>query len=270
MNYQRIYDNLVFKGKNRTLTGYKEKHHIIPRCMGGSDDIENLVNLTPEEHFLAHQLLIKIYPDVPGLAYAILIMSKSSQYNGRVNNKMFGWLRRKVADANSKRFKGKTRPPRSKEWCDKISASRIGVSTITEQGRERLRQIHIGKKKSVEACEKYSNYAKNRSKEHQHKLNESNRGKPKSNETKEKIKNALRNLEVVTCPHCGKTGKPNGMKCHHFDRCKHNPDRILPLQLDITCPHCGKTGKPRGMNAWHFDKCKENPNVLQRQISTKK
>jgi len=29
--------------------------------MGGSDDKSNLVDLTPEEHFLAHQLLLKIH-----------------------------------------------------------------------------------------------------------------------------------------------------------------------------------------------------------------
>jgi hypothetical protein len=62
MNYKKIYDNLISKGRNRVLNCYVERHHIIPKCMGGTDDEENLVELTPEEHYVAHQLLVKIYP----------------------------------------------------------------------------------------------------------------------------------------------------------------------------------------------------------------
>ena len=41
MNYQKIYDNIVNRGKNRTINTYTESHHIIPRCMGGSNDKDN-------------------------------------------------------------------------------------------------------------------------------------------------------------------------------------------------------------------------------------
>lgn len=34
-----------------------EQHHIIPRCIGGSDDADNLIYLTYQEHFTAHRLL---------------------------------------------------------------------------------------------------------------------------------------------------------------------------------------------------------------------
>ena len=39
----------------------KHRHHIIPRHMGGTDDPENLVFLTPEEHAKAHQELYEKY-----------------------------------------------------------------------------------------------------------------------------------------------------------------------------------------------------------------
>ena len=54
MNYQQIYNNIISRGKSRMLTEYKENHHIIPRCMGGKDDSDNLVDLTPEEHYVCH------------------------------------------------------------------------------------------------------------------------------------------------------------------------------------------------------------------------
>ena len=43
MNYQRIYNQIIERAKTRQLEGYVEKHHIIPRCLGGLDDKENIV-----------------------------------------------------------------------------------------------------------------------------------------------------------------------------------------------------------------------------------
>ncbi len=36
---------------------YIERHHIIPRCVGGGDDASNIVELTGKEHYLVHLLL---------------------------------------------------------------------------------------------------------------------------------------------------------------------------------------------------------------------
>lgn len=41
---------------------YHEFHHIVPRCVGGTDMKSNIVALTPREHFLCHWLLTKMYP----------------------------------------------------------------------------------------------------------------------------------------------------------------------------------------------------------------
>ena len=98
MNYYIIYQSLVERGKNRSLgEAYKETHHIIPKCMGGSDDKDNLVDLTPEEHFIAHQLLVKIYPKEYGLVKAIQYMvTNNKNRKNKVNNKLYGWLKKKI------------------------------------------------------------------------------------------------------------------------------------------------------------------------------
>jgi hypothetical protein len=96
MNYKKHYDLLMEKSKNRVIEGYVEKHHIIPRCLGGSDDPENIAKLTPEEHFLAHQLLVKMYPKSSPLIRAALLMTTHDTPR-RVNNKLFGWLRRRAS-----------------------------------------------------------------------------------------------------------------------------------------------------------------------------
>lgn len=38
-----------------------EKHHILPKALGGSDSKDNIVILTPREHCVAHLLLAKMY-----------------------------------------------------------------------------------------------------------------------------------------------------------------------------------------------------------------
>jgi hypothetical protein len=75
MNYQRIYNQIINQAKNRKLEGYKEKHHIVPKCLGGSNDKENLVELTAREHFLCHRLLCEIYPNNDKLWYALFLMA---------------------------------------------------------------------------------------------------------------------------------------------------------------------------------------------------
>ena len=98
MNYKKHYELLMEKSRNRTLLGYVEKHHIIPKCLGGSDSIENLAVLTPEEHYLAHQLLVKIYPKCQPLVNAAIMMT-THHTTCRANNKMFGWLRRRASES---------------------------------------------------------------------------------------------------------------------------------------------------------------------------
>lgn len=81
MNYQRVYDQIIDRAKKQVDLGirsklkksnpgyrYYESHHIVPRCLGGTGEAyqwkwhENIVLLTPREHFLCHWLLTEIYP----------------------------------------------------------------------------------------------------------------------------------------------------------------------------------------------------------------
>lgn len=111
MNYKKIYENLIQKGKSRTLDCYKERHHIIPKCLGGNDSNDNLVDLTPEEHYVAHQLLTKIYPDDINLTRAVAMMIPN-----RPSNKMYGWVRRKFAKALSVAYTGEGNSQYNTKW----------------------------------------------------------------------------------------------------------------------------------------------------------
>lgn len=83
--------SLIERARSRSITGYVEMHHIVPRCMGGTNDASNLVPLPPEEHYIAHLLLVRVHPDVPALIYAANMMANRS-------NKAYGWVRRRFAE----------------------------------------------------------------------------------------------------------------------------------------------------------------------------
>lgn len=63
MDYERIYREFIADRRAREvgLTGYTEKHHILPRSLGGGNEPENLIRLTAGDHFFAHLLLAKAH-----------------------------------------------------------------------------------------------------------------------------------------------------------------------------------------------------------------
>ena len=92
MNYFLIYQRLIAKAKERVCPeGYVEKHHILPRALGGSNDSSNIVVLTSREHFVAHALLAKIYGG--SMWQALLIMKGKNRYT---NSRLFEIARSKA------------------------------------------------------------------------------------------------------------------------------------------------------------------------------
>lgn len=170
MNYQLHYDLLISRAisanrkrysKSDERYVYYEKHHIIPKCVSNNNEKNNLILLTAREHFVAHQLLSKIYKNTEyyyQLLCAIKMMCRSS--NGQVrNNRMYKWIKESISEEQSRRqtgkkrseetkrkmsennyfnnggkqLKGKDSPSyglkRSDEVRKKISSARIGIST---------------------------------------------------------------------------------------------------------------------------------------------
>lgn len=84
MNYEKIYNDLVESRRYRGAVKEKgyEVHHCIPRCLGGSDTIGNLVKLTLREHMLAHRLLVKFLKGESfyKMNFALKCMSSSNKY----------------------------------------------------------------------------------------------------------------------------------------------------------------------------------------------
>jgi len=116
MNYNNIYQRLINRAKERLAPPIYEQHHIIPKCMGGNDSEQNLVKLTPEEHYVAHQLLVKMYPEDKSLVFAANMMIPK-----RPNNKMYGWLKRKLKKTASLSFRGRNNSQYGTRWISNIT-----------------------------------------------------------------------------------------------------------------------------------------------------
>ncbi len=183
MNYQKIYDSLIQRAKYRTVDFYTESHHILPKCLGGDNSLSNLVRLSPEEHYLAHLLLVKIFPNNDKIVLAARYMTVD--HNGtRVNNKMYGWLKRKHSEVR-KNF------------------------VYSEQARKKMSLSASGRKSSDEKRRKCSIAGKKA------------KGILKTEEHKQALKLAAKNRPRATCEHCGKDVQINMYHRWHGDKCKH-------------------------------------------------
>jgi ssDNA-binding Zn-finger/Zn-ribbon topoisomerase 1 len=68
-----------------------EVHHILPRCLGGTDESENLIPLTLREHYVAHLMLVKAYPNSIGLKAALALMS---EHRANCTSRLFASFRK--------------------------------------------------------------------------------------------------------------------------------------------------------------------------------
>ena len=133
-HYLNRYNRFIAARRDRILEGYAESHHIIPRAKGGSDDPDNLIDLTAREHFIAHWMLWRAYRD-PETTAAFWMMSNMRK--GRINSHTYQTLREDVsnrAKGNKNRLGIKHTPERI-EWYKEFNKS-----TWTDARREDMRQ----------------------------------------------------------------------------------------------------------------------------------
>jgi hypothetical protein len=61
--YMKIINTSITEKRVKSNEQYYEKHHILPKSCGGKNNKDNLVLLTAKEHFIAHKLLVEMYPE---------------------------------------------------------------------------------------------------------------------------------------------------------------------------------------------------------------
>jgi hypothetical protein len=112
--YTRWYYDIVDRAKERSLSTYTEKHHIIPKSLGGNNSVENLVELTAREHFICHWLLVKIYPvgdEHWKMLNAFRMMRTENpvqqRYKTKITGRVYANLKEEYSILQSKKVSGK-------------------------------------------------------------------------------------------------------------------------------------------------------------------
>lgn len=147
--YTRCYFSIVERANNRPKEGYTESHHIIPKCMGGDNNKSNLVRLTAREHFICHQLLVKMVDPShkSKLALAATKMwqkGKNQERDYRFTSKTYETLKKEasayLSELNRKRWedpayraimaqrKGRPNPNNSRLGNPNFEASKVIMS----------------------------------------------------------------------------------------------------------------------------------------------
>lgn len=238
MNYKKIYQQLIERSflENRVKTKrtnknfiYYESHHIVPRCLGGSDEKENLVLLTAREHFICHKLLVEIYPKNHSIIYSYIMMTlnnKNQIRNFKISNREYARLK----NENSK------------------------------LASQRLLKYSLGKKGILN-----HRYGKKFSEEHKNKIRTSNTGKTHSKETIEKIKmikmeyfktHSIHNkgLKLNEDQKIKISNKVKKIWCDPIMREKYS--KAAKNRVKTECPYCKKLVDKSTSKRWHFDNCK--------------
>ena len=153
--YQDWYNSLISNAKNRSIEGYTEKHHIIPKSMGGTDDTDNLVKLTAREHFIAHVLLTKFTESThkAKMIHALWRFCVGGNKNQKlVSSRYYEKLKIQFSEMKSEEmtgeknhFYGKTH---TAEIRKRISQSRIG-KPLSKETKQKLSDANKGRNLSV-------------------------------------------------------------------------------------------------------------------------
>ncbi len=191
MDYQKHYDALMERARGRGLLSRRtsrksrgiERHHIVPRSLGGSDLPENLVDLTYREHFVAHQLLVRIFPNSKAMRFALYWMSSQRMIEGSRRYERFKIEFFKMGTQS--RFgkdNGMFGKSHSSSALEKMKTARLAESP-------RLKD---------RALRQWSDPA-----------------------IREKMKLGMsKPRRILTCPHCGSQGGGANMGRYHFNKCK--------------------------------------------------
>lgn len=209
--YTTYYFNIINAAKGRVNTNYVERHHIIPKSLGGTHDTINLIKLTAREHFICHLLLTKMLTgkEKSKMVYAVWRMCNSNKY--KITSRTYAIVRKDFAEVVRNRI--------------------ISIDT-----RKKISAIHKGKPKSPVQAAKNRILFKGKSHSVKTKLQMGTKRKTFQWYNDGKIQTMsdkhpgigwtngrlykTRTTRKIICPHCGKQGGGGNMPRYHFDNCK--------------------------------------------------
>jgi hypothetical protein len=162
----------------------KHIHHIIPRHLGGTNDPDNLIELTIQEHAEAHRELYEEFGRIQDKR-AWLGLAKIMTGQEIINEILTA--------PKSEEWKVKNRKPKKdkSKYFGNTNAKSLAGKPKSEEHKKNIGLAHLGKKREAF-----------------------------SEEWKQALKDAQARQPIRTCPHCGVIGKGANMTRYHFNKCK--------------------------------------------------
>lgn len=223
--YTTVYFKIISAAQIRDpLSGYVEKHHIIPKSLGGTNSKDNIVALSAREHFICHWLLTKMTADQYSQfkmckAFVCMLYMDTSDKRYKISGKMFENIKKRNAKIYSDAMKGSNNPMYGKEVSDetkqKLSISNTG-KIASDETRKKISNALKGRTFSEESKQRMSNAKKGKYKRNMNPMY----GVLHSEETKLKISEAALARPKVTCEHCSAITSLGNHARWHGNNCK--------------------------------------------------
>ena len=152
--YTKWYFSIIDFARLSNISGYTERHHIIPKSMGGSNDKTNVVKLTPKQHFICHRLLVKMTEgkNRQKMVYAFWVMSNKKRLHSVTSNS-YSTAKNLIQEVMSNRII-------SDEFRQKCRTRQLGKKMLP-QTREALLRANLGRSLDTETKEKIKESVKN-------------------------------------------------------------------------------------------------------------
>lgn len=221
--YTKWYFNIISNAQNRDISSYTEKHHVIPKSLGGSNKQTNLVKLTAREHFICHWLLTKMVIETKHRyqmwnAFSCMLYRELPRMaRHKVSGQVFENIKKEGAKIKSVKFIGENNPMYGLRGKDHPAYG----TKWTDEMRKNASDAHKGYVRSIESRKKQSKKTKGRKQSAEHIAKRIQLGKIHSIESKEKIRQSILNMPLHACEHCGFSTTKGNYKRWHGNNCKH-------------------------------------------------
>jgi hypothetical protein len=260
--YSKYYYNIINNAKSRNISKniYTEKHHIIPKSLGGNNLKNNLVRLTAREHFICHWLLTKMTTENNRnkmLASLWMMSNIKNEHQQRyiVNSKIYEAIKIKAAKEFSKNLTGRKLSEETKRKISQTRKEKIKSGEIkVNENKEKYKQIaekRKGKSHNEQTKKKIgdAHRGKTISTEQKEHLSKLNAGKSVTKETKTKISNRMKEQYAN-----GERTPVLGMKGKKLS--KEAKEKMRKPKTRGYCPHCNKEGPLNSLKRYHYNNCK--------------
>lgn len=234
--YTTWYNQIIENAKFRVLAGYKESHHIVPKSLGGSDELNNLIELTAREHFVCHLLLLKMLTGTHRYKMqkaAIMMINRvgPGQDRYKCTGRIYEILKKSIEV-----------PPHTRKKMGVSQKERFKTHPGTFLGK--THSANTRKKMSISASKPKSEAWKLSASNNRKGRAAPNKGISQSEETKKKISVASK-------------GERNGFfgKHHSAEQRQRKREEKLASPKKI-CYYCNKEVDAMNYGRWHGDRCK--------------